>query len=102
MATAVVNPLNVIANELARGLSSLQFVESVHVLQTERALSVWVGLPEGLSEIDRNKVYSFEDDLSERYGSAVLFDFHIISIPRGRKIQEYISIADQIYDCNIA
>jgi hypothetical protein len=97
----VASPLNAIADELAKGLSSLAFVESVHVLQTDRALSVWVGLPEGSSETERSKVYAFEDDISERYPS-VLFDFHIVSIPQGRKVQEYISIADPFFQRNIA
>lgn len=101
MATAPATPLNAIADELAKGLSSLAFVESVHVLQTDKALSVWVGLPEGSSETKRSKVYAFEDGIAERYPS-VLFDFHIVSIPPGRKVQEYISTAEPIFQRNLA
>jgi hypothetical protein len=101
MATAAANPVNTVSNELAKGLSVLAFVESVHVLQTDRALSVWVALPDGLSESERIKVYAFEDSISERYPS-IRFDFHIVSIPQGRKPQEYISIAESIYERSIA
>lgn len=101
MATARVCPDSVIAGEIAEGLSALSVVVSVHLLQTERALAVWVGLPEAASEAERYRVYEFEDDISGRYPS-VLFDFHIVSIPEGRKAEEFLSIAAPIFQRNIA
>ncbi|MGB0038875.1 MAG: hypothetical protein WA800_13085 [Terriglobales bacterium] len=101
MASALVRPNSVIAEEIAEGLSALSIVGSVHLLQTDRALAVWVGLPEAASETERYRVYEFEDDISGRYPS-VLFDFHIVSIPEGRRTEEFLSMAAPIFQRNIA
>ena len=101
MATALANPLDRITHELARGLSGLSTVDSVHFLAGENALTVWVCLQEGYDETARTNVYRFEDQMSERFPK-VLFDFHIIAVPAGRKIEEFLSTASPIFQRNIA
>jgi hypothetical protein len=101
MATALACPDDLITRELARGLSGLPAVDSVHFLAAENALSVWVCLQDGYDETARTNVYRFEDQMSERF-PAVLFDFHIIAVPDGRKIEDFLSIASPIFQRNIA
>lgn len=101
MASVLARANSGIAEEIAQGLSALSVVGSVHLLQTDRGLSVWVGLPAGAREDERYKIYAFEDHISERHPS-VQFDFHIVSIPEGRKAEEFISIAAPIFQRNIA
>ena len=101
MATALANPHDPITRELARGLSALTAVDSVHFLATENALSVWVGLQEDCDETVRTNVYRFEDQMSERFPH-VLFDFHIVTVPAGRKIDEFLSAATPVFERNIA
>ena len=101
MATALACPRDLIARELARGLSGLPAVDSVHFLAAENALTVWVGLQNSCDEAARTDVYRFEDQISERFPAA-LFDFHIIAVPAGRKIEEFLSLASPIFQRNVA
>jgi hypothetical protein len=101
MATAFVTPDNPIARELARGLAGISAVESVHFLAGENALSVWVCLQDGYDETARTNVYRFEDQISERFPK-VLFDFHIVAVPAGRKIEDFVSSASPIFQRNVA
>jgi hypothetical protein len=101
MATALASPHDLIARELARGLSGLPAVESVHFLAAENALQVWVSLQDGADEAARTDVYRFEDQISERF-PAILFDFHIVAVPAGRKIEDFLSSASPIFQRNIA
>jgi hypothetical protein len=101
MATALASPQDLITRELARGLSGLSAVDSVHFLAAENALSVWVCLQDGYDEAARTNVYRFEDQMSERFPK-VLFDFHIVAVPPGRKIEEFLSMASPIFQRNIA
>jgi len=101
MATALAYPENLIVRELARGLAGLPAVESVHFLPAENALSVWVCLQDGYDETARTNVYRFEDQMSERFPK-VLFDFHIVAVPAGRKIEDFLSVASPIFQRDIA
>lgn len=101
MAALVCPPHGLITRELARGLSGLTAVDSAHFLAAENALTVWVSLQDGYDEAARSDVYRFEDQISERF-PAVLFDFHIIAVPEGRKVEEFLSIASPIFQRNIA
>lgn len=101
MATASASPHDLIARELARGLSGSAAVDSVHFLAAENALSVWVCLQDGDDEAARTDVYRFEDQISGRF-PATLFDFHIVAVPAGRKIEDFLSNASPIFQRNIA
>jgi hypothetical protein len=101
MATVLASPHDLIARELARGLSGLPAVESVHFLAAENSLQVWVSLQDGADEAARTDVYRFEDQISERFPT-ILFDFHIVAVPAGRKIEDFLSRANPIFQRDIA
>lgn len=83
-----------VVRELKSGLAKLSAIESVRFLATETALAVWVGLTED-GEDHRNAVYRFEDKISDLFPE-VLFDFHVISLPSGRTLEEFVSSAERI------
>jgi hypothetical protein len=89
-----------IAGDLEAGLSAMPAVLSVHTLKTERALSVWVGIKPEDTRV-RELVYRFEDEIAGRYAD-VLFDFHVIPVPAGRKVEDYISNIHPIFQRRVA
>ena len=95
MAAAPVCPDYLIAQELKAGLSSMDAVASVYFLSTDTALSVWVGISND-DDATRTSIYRFEDDISQRF-SQVLFDFHVVPVPAGRRMEDYISSAQPIF-----
>ena len=94
-------PLETITDALARGLKALPAVESAHFLATDDALTVWVRLQDGYNEAARAEVYRFEDQISALFPK-LLFDFHIVAVPSGRKIEEFLSNANPIFQRKIA
>ena len=95
MATAPANPDYLITRELKVGLSTMDGVASVHFLWTDAALSVWVGISED-DDATRTNIYRFEDDISQRF-SHVPFDFHVVPVPAGRRMEDFISAAQPIF-----
>jgi hypothetical protein len=95
MAAAPVCPDYLIAQELKAGLSTMDAVASVYFLSTDAALSVWVGISKD-DDTTRTNIYRFEDDISQRF-SHVLFDFHVVPVPAGRRMEDYISSAQPIF-----
>jgi hypothetical protein len=88
------------AAQLKTGLSALSAVISVHTLTTENAFSVWVGINKDDAQV-REAIYQFEDEIADRYAD-VLFDFHVIPVPAGRKVEDYISAANPIFQRHVA
>jgi hypothetical protein len=95
MATAPANPDYLITRELKAGLSTMDAVASVHFLWTDAALSVWVGISDD-DDTTRTNIYRFEDAISQRF-SQVLFDFHVVPVPAGRRMEDFISAAQPIF-----
>jgi hypothetical protein len=95
MAATPVCPDYRIAQELKAGLSTMDAVASVYFLSTDTALSVWVGVNKD-DDATRTSIYRFEDDISQRF-SQVLFDFHVVPVPAGRRMEDYISSAQPIF-----
>lgn len=95
MAAAPVFPDYLIAQEIRTGLSTMGAVASVHFLSTNTALSVWVGIIDD-DDTARTDIYRFEDYISQRFPQ-VLFDFHIIPVPAGRRMEDYVSTAQPIF-----
>ena len=95
MATAPACPDYLIAEQLKAGLSTMDAVASVYFLSTDTALSVWVGISED-DDTTRTNIYSFEDEISKRF-SQVLFDFHVVPVPAGRRMEDYVSAAHPIF-----
>lgn len=100
MATVTACPDYAIAAELKAGLSRISAIISVHTLVTEKAFSVWVGIKRDEPRV-REAIYCFEDEIADRY-SDVLFDFHVIPVPTGRKVEDYVSNAHPIFQRQIA
>jgi hypothetical protein len=89
-------PLDSVTHALARGLKALPAVDSVHYLPNDNLLTVWVCLQDGYDEASRADVYRFEDQISEQF-PMLRFDFHIVAVPAGQKIENYLSNASPIF-----
>lgn len=74
---------------LREQLSAIAEVESVRFAPGEKAFFVWVGLRED-EPAARRAVYAVEDAMSERFPN-VSFDFHIIPLPPGRGLLDFVS-----------
>ncbi len=95
MATLAVASDREIARALNDSLAHMPLVSSVHLLPTETALSVWVGISEDDPAV-RKDVYLTEDHIADRFPQ-VLFDFHVVPIPRGKTMGDFISAANPIF-----
>lgn len=84
-----------IRRQLQGGLEHIAQVKSVHFLQCEDALSVWVGLSEDDRTV-RKAVYAFEDQISASF-PGFLFDFHVVPIPPGQRMEDFISDTQLIF-----
>ena len=89
-----------IENELKDHLAQLPAVGSIHVFSTGRVFGVWIGISADNRAV-RDAIYDFEDQISERYAD-VPFDFHVIPVPRGRKMEDFITDAQPIFQRSIA
>ena len=95
MATVPASP---IVNEISSELATLQhdkYVQAVYSEWLDDIYVVWVGICEDNS-LARKVVYHLEDQMSEKFPQ-VLFDFHVIALPQGKKTQDYISNAQVIF-----
>jgi hypothetical protein len=84
-----------IRRQLQGGLEHIKLVESVHFLQCDDALSVWVGLGDD-DRAARKAVYAFEDKLSANF-PGIRFDFHVVPIPSGQRMEDFISDTQLIF-----
>jgi hypothetical protein len=101
MATATVCSESVIVEEVKSTLSRIPGVLSIHTLLTEQQVfSVWVGIADDLPQA-RHSVYQFEDEIAARHGD-VLFDFHVVPLAHGRKMQDFVSSAHVVFQRSIA
>ncbi len=98
MATSRANacPGTEIASQLRQRLSAIGAVESVCLAKGERAIFVWVGIREDNRSV-AEAVYRVEDEMSERYRD-ISFDFHIIPLPSDRKLRDFVSVAQQVFE----
>jgi hypothetical protein len=95
MATVSASPLvDQISGELS-ALRNDKYIQAVCSQWLDDIYVVWVGLLEDNS-MAREAVYRLEDEISEKFPQ-VLFDFHVIALPRGKKIQDYISNAQLVF-----
>jgi hypothetical protein len=95
-AALVFPPLDSITHALERGLKAMSAVDSVHFLPNDKLLTVWICLQDGYDEASRADVYRFEDQISEQFPT-LCFDFHIVAVPAGQKIEDYLSNASPIF-----
>ena len=95
MATADASP---IFHELTIEFDALKHdphIEAIYSEWVDESYVVWVGIRED-SAIARKMVYFLEDQMSEKFPD-ILFDFHVISLPEGKKTQDYVSRAELIF-----
>jgi hypothetical protein len=76
-------------------LSLIPVVDSVHVLPARNTLAVWIGITSDDPEA-RESIYRFEDKISDRYPS-VMFDFHVIPLPPGRKMGDFVTDSEAVF-----
>jgi hypothetical protein len=84
-----------VSKELKRGLAGVQAVRSVHTVQTDLAIAVWIDIAQDDRSI-RNAIYDFEDQVSQRF-PGLRFDFHVIPVPDGKKMEDFISAAQVVF-----
>ncbi len=95
MATVSASPR---ASEISRELSTLQkdkHIEAVYSQWLDNVYVVWVGISEDNPEA-RQAAYRLEDEVSENFPQ-VLFDFHVIALPPGKSVRDYVSHAQVIF-----
>lgn len=95
MATVSVSPLG---HEISLELATLQedkHVEAVYSQWLNDVYVVWVGICED-NPGARQAAYRLEDEVSENFPQ-VLFDFHVVALPQGGRLQDYISHAQVVF-----
>jgi hypothetical protein len=91
-------PASSLVDQISGELSTLKndrYIQAVCSQWLDNIYVVWVGILEDNSEA-RQAVYRLEDQISERFPQ-VLFDFHVIALPRGKKVQDYVSNAQLVF-----
>jgi hypothetical protein len=81
-------------------LKALPAVNSAHFLAADDSLTLLVRLQDACDEAARSDVYRFEDQISGLFAK-LLFDFHIIAVPAGRKIEDYLSNTTPVFQREI-
>lgn len=85
-------------NEISVKLSTLrndQYIQAVCSQWLDNVYVVWVGITDDDPKA-RHSVYRLEDEISEKFPQ-ILFDFHVIALPKGKKTQDYISNAQVVF-----
>jgi hypothetical protein len=84
-----------VVSKLRNALSELPAVRSVFVHNSDKALHVWVDITEDTRPA-RDAVYHFEDQISEMF-PALMFDFHVVPVPRDRRLEDFVSSAQRVF-----
>jgi hypothetical protein len=95
MATVSASPL---VDQISVKLSTLgnnEYIQAICSQWLDDIYVVWVGITEDNLEA-RRAVYRLEDEMSEKFPQ-VLFDFHVIALPTGKKTQDYILNAQLVF-----
>ena len=85
-----------IASRLHRRLHGVEGVVSLHFLYRDRTFSAWFGLANYDNKSLRHFIYEIEEDI-EREFHGVEFDFHLVAVPQGRSIDDFISNANMVF-----
>jgi hypothetical protein len=94
MATVVADPDRALTSGLSV-LSRISGVVSVHARWIENVFNVWIGVRDDDDE-SRSLVYDFEGSFLDRFQDLSI-DFHVVSVPDGRKLDDYISDATAVF-----
>lgn len=93
MATAPSLPGYAVQSALA-SLSGIEGVLSVHTRWLDNVLNIWIGVRDDAGS--RDSVYLFEDSFLNKF-SELSVEFHVLTIPDGRRIEDFISDAQSVY-----
>lgn len=97
MATATTAPVeHEIVSRLHRRLQAMDAVVSLHFLYRDNTFSAWFGLSNYDDKSLRHAIYDIEDDIESEF-SGVDFDFHLVAVPAGRSIDEFLSNANMVF-----
>jgi hypothetical protein len=94
MATVLANPDLAVFNEL-QSLRAVGGVMSVQARWVDQDLNIWVGVRDDDDE-SRANVYRFENILFDKF-PALSFDFHVVSLVAGRKLDDFVSEAKIVF-----
>jgi hypothetical protein len=93
MATVLADPDYAI-NSALTDLSGIGGVLSVKTRWIGNVLNIWIGLCDG--DAARDAVYEFENSFLERFAASAV-EFHVLTIPNGRRMEDYVSDARTLY-----
>lgn len=95
LATAAPCMFEELEQALTFNLVRLPAVQSVNLLRVDSEVSVWVGVSDDSRAI-RSTIYAVEDVLADRFRD-LMFSVHVIPIPTGRHIEEFISESRPVF-----
>jgi hypothetical protein len=85
-----------ISKQMESLLKQVDGVVSLHSLFRDGIFSTWVGTTKYSDKEARHSVYSIEDKIEKEF-PRIKFDFHLIAVPPGRKIDDFISNATLVF-----
>jgi hypothetical protein len=77
-------------------LKQIDGVISLHYLLRDGLFSTWVGTNRYEDDDVRHAIYAVEDQIESAFPE-VRFDSHIIAVPPGRPIEDFISNANLVF-----
>ena len=95
MATLDASPILYELTAELEALHSDPHIQAVCSQWVDETYIVWVGIEDD-NPLARQSVYFVEDRMSEKY-PAIMFDFHVIALPKGKKTQDYVANAQVIF-----
>ncbi|PYX99114.1 MAG: hypothetical protein DMG62_18595 [Acidobacteria bacterium] len=87
--------LDAVKGQLKAELAQIPAVETVCLAHGEAGLYVWVGIRR-----DEDTVWQAIADVEERVAAAhsdASFDFHVVPLSPGRRLEDYVSVGQQIF-----
>lgn len=85
-----------IASRLNRHLRAMDAVVSFHFLYRSNTFSGWFGLSNYDDQRLRRAIYEIEEDIESQF-PGIEFDFHLVAVPPGRSIDDFISNANMVF-----
>ncbi|MFB3813187.1 MAG: hypothetical protein ACE14L_03675 [Terriglobales bacterium] len=84
-----------IADQIRTQLATVPAADSAYLMCAGTTVSVWIGIRDDESASYRS-VYAVTDRIAEQFPK-LLFDFHVVPIPNGRAMEDFISDARPIF-----
>jgi hypothetical protein len=71
-------------------------VLSVHTEWIDNGFHIWIAVRED-DDQSRERVYDSEDSLLNDFGRDVCIEFHVLTIPVGKRVEDIISAPDVVF-----